>query len=341
MRCKSESEVPEALSNLTTEEKAFLETVPIFINVRDRLICLEKLLDWLERAGHRNITLIDNASTYPPLLSLLDQCKYRTIRLKRNLGNSALWRLKELRGVITNEWFVYTDPDVIPADTCPLDVVVQMRRMLQKFPFYLKAGLGLRLDDLPDRYHLKRAVIDWEQHLIGKEIAQEVFEADVDTTFALYRPGAPCTTGPSVRFQGRYSARHLPWYCDSSEPDEEERYYRNHALSGVTTWSVKGNERYQRKTVPGGIATRIRRDPHAFLKGIRRSGTGRIASLLAILRPCSSNGWRRLFEETSPTPEEARQTIVKVITSEDWNRAWRLTDPWRRAKYRLRSFLRI
>lgn len=338
MKGRSKSEALEDLSHLPWEEKQFIERVPVFINVRDRLSCLEQLLKWLERAGHRNITLIDNASTYPPLVSFLDQSNYRTIRLRRNLGHTALWRVKELRSTIAKQWFVYTDPDVVPADTCPLNVVAHLHRQLQESPFYLKAGLGLRLDDIPDCYHLKQQVIDWEQHLIGKEIAPDVFEADVDTTFALYRPGTPPITGPSIRFQGRYSAHHLPWYSDSSQPDEEERYYRSHASRTMTTWTVCGNARYLLATVPGGVAEQMGSTPCALLKTILRSWTGRIFSLLTALRGMSGKEQRVWGRDEPLTPEQARQTIIKILLSDDWSLAWRVTEPLRQVKFRFISF---
>jgi hypothetical protein len=340
MEYELKNETAQVLNHSTPEEREFLETVPVIINVRDRLSCLMQLLKWLERAGHRNITLIDNASTYPPLLNFLAQGNYRTIRLKRNLGSRALWKVKELRSIIAKQWFVYTDPDVIPADTCPLNVVAHLHRQLQESPFYLKAGLGLRLDDIPDCYHLKQQVIDWEQHLIGKEIAPDVFEADVDTTFALYRPGTPFILGPSIRFQGRYSAHHLPWYSDSSQPDEEGRYYRSHASRAMTTWTECGNARYLPATVPGGVAAQIRCDPHAVLKSILTSYGGRFFSLLAFLRDLSSKrkeGWLR---KEALTPGQATQAIFKIITSEDWALAWRLTEPLRDLKWRLITLVR-
>ena len=339
MECESKSVALGALSHSAPEEREFLETVPIFISVRDRLSCLMQLLKWLERAGHRNITLIDNASTYPPLVSFLDQGNYRTIRIKRNLGHTALWRVKELRSVIAKQWFVYSDPDVVPADTCPLNVVALLHRQLQEFPFYLKAGLGLRLHDLPDCYHLKQSVIDWEQHLIGKEIAPDVFEADVDTTFALYRPGTPYITGPSIRFQGMYSAHHLPWYSDSSQPDEEERYYRRHASPTVTTWNVYEEFHYQEASVPGGVSAEIGSDSSAYLKRMLGTKTGRVASLVSSLRALAGTGRRDWVSEGPLTPEQAKQTIIKFILSDDWSFAWRVTDPLRRAKFRFKSFL--
>ena len=45
------------------------QQIPIFINSRDRLICLQRLIDWLQNAGYRNIYILDNDSTYPKLLN--------------------------------------------------------------------------------------------------------------------------------------------------------------------------------------------------------------------------------------------------------------------------------
>jgi|GEM_PF-2886097 hypothetical protein len=340
MKSKLRDEAFEVMRYSTLEEAEFLKSVPVFINVHDRLSCLQQQLEWLRRAGHQNITLIDNASTYPPLLRFLNQGKYRAIRLKKNLGHTALWRLKELRGVIAKQWFVYTDPDVIPTAACPLDVVAYLHGLLQDYPFYLKAGLGLRLDDLPDCYHLKQQVIDWEQNLIGSEIAPDVFEADVDTTFALYRPGTPYIIGPSVRFQGRFAARHLPWYSDSSQPDEEERYYRSHASTGVTTWSVYGDTRNEREPGPGGVAAQISMDPHAFLEKILRSPVGRTASLLATFQALSGKSRHLWTKEEPSTLEQARERVLEIIASDDWINAWRLTAPLRQLKSRFTSVLR-
>jgi hypothetical protein len=340
MKGQSKSEALEDQSHLPWEEKSFIEKVPIFINVRDRLSCLEKLLKWLERAGHRNIILIDNASTYPPLLNFLGQSTYRTIRLKHNIDQTALWRVKELRSIIANQWFVCTDPDVIPSDICPLNAVAHLYGLLQTFPHYLKAGLGLQLDDIPECYHLKHHVIDWETKLIGEEIAPDVFEADVDTTFALYRPGTPYVIGPSIRVYGKYSAHHLPWYANSSQPDQEEQYYRSHALSYVTTWNVSEHTQSQDTTLPRRVTEQIRSHPDAVLKSILMSPRGRLFSLLAFLRGFSCKRNERRVRKDALTPKQRRQAILDIITSEEWALAWRLSEPLRHLKWRLITIFR-
>lgn len=223
-----------------SEIKSFVENVHVFVIVRDRVECLRSLITWLSQAGHKNITLINNASTYPPLLEFLGQTTYRVINLDKNLGHTALWQLPELLDIISANWFVYTDPDVIPTHDAPATAVGDFYNFLLNNQRYLKAGCALSIDDLPDHYHLKADVLRWEQQYYAQRVSADIFIADIDTTLALHRPGTEYCYGPAARFAGKYKARHLPWYANSLEPTAEEVYYREHALSAVTTWNVSG-----------------------------------------------------------------------------------------------------
>ena len=44
--------------------------IPIVINSRDQLASLRQLVDWVLQAGYRNVNILDNASTFPPLVAL-------------------------------------------------------------------------------------------------------------------------------------------------------------------------------------------------------------------------------------------------------------------------------
>ncbi|HEV2134653.1 MAG TPA: hypothetical protein VGR47_10385 [Terracidiphilus sp.] len=280
---------------------------------------LTKLLEWLNQAGHHNIILIDVASTYPPLLKFLDSSPYRVVKLKRNIGFAALWMLPEFRKVIRNKWFVYSDSDVVPAEFCPPDAVAYLYHLLQEFPGYLKAGLGLRLDDIPDHYRHRQEVLDWESGLYAREVAPEVFQADVDTTFALYRPQAPRTC-PALRTRGTYEARHTPWYADSANPDAEEIYYQAHAWPVRRHWTLKGERLGKPKLppVPGGMASQFESDPQSLLAMLLGSKSGRLMLLYRRVRGLLGKPvtpWRACNPATAA---EAQQTIVEILSSDEW-----------------------
>lgn len=204
---------------------------PIFINVRDRLGPLRDLVAWLEHAGHQRITLLDNASTYGPLIDYLDRTPHRVVYLGENLGARALW----LSGLApTDEPYVNTDPDIVPIEDCPPKAVARLRYLLEAYGAP-KVGLGLYLEDVPAHCpHL-----DWERSLVGiaskqfpvptgHEIAPGVFRSLVDTTFAIYQPGVPFDL-PAIRTGYPFQARHVSpsWYGGALS--DEDRHYLEHA----------------------------------------------------------------------------------------------------------------
>jgi len=297
--------------------KEYTKNIPIFINTRDRFSCVNHLIDWLSKNGYTNIVIIDNASTYPILVEFLKECPYPVIRLKKNLGHTALWMIKAIRPIIRKEWFVYTDPDVVPIETCPSDVITHFYKILNRHPEYVKVGLGLLLNDIPDHYHLKRSVITWESNLYGREIEPEVFEADVDTTFALYRPKVSYTVAPALRTLGNYQARHLPWYIDSEHIDEEEQYYRNHAIQYITHWNISGTSKHEKLNLRGGTTAVWSSNSKEFFLKLINSKSFKIATFFRKFRNIHYKTKIDLEDETL-SDEQIKIEIMRLLTSDDW-----------------------
>ncbi len=103
--------------------------------------------------------------------------------------------------------------------------------------------------DLPEKYPLKNEVIQWEKQFWEKELEKGVYEAGVDTTFALYKPGSfEYTIHPSIRTGDPFTARHMPWYSDLRKPSKEDIFYKNKASKTITSWNVdKLPERYKKE----------------------------------------------------------------------------------------------
>ena len=160
------------------------------------------------------------------------------MRIDDNLGHTALWRTDLLDRFAIDTPFVYTDPDILPDETCPPDAVGHLCRVLLRHGRPVKVGFGIRIDDLPDRYRHKDAVTRWEAQFWteARQLRPGQYWAPIDTTFALYS-ARDAYDVPGIRTGPPYVARHLPWYADSERPDEEERYYRAHAAPSVTTWT--------------------------------------------------------------------------------------------------------
>ena len=216
-----------------------VEQFPIIINVRDRLEPLRDLVAWLEHVGQEQIWLNDNASTYPPMVEYLDNSPHHVVRHSTNLGHRSPW----LSGLVTRlgltRHFVVTDPDVVPSEECPHDALEVFRDALDANPGVDKAGFSLRLDDLPEHYEHRDDVILWESQFWKNEGPSGFFVAEIDTTFALYRPGEHHQNNKCLRSAPPYTARHMPWYQDSANPTEEQQYYVEHADSLIINWDKK------------------------------------------------------------------------------------------------------
>jgi hypothetical protein len=210
---------------------------PVFVICRDRLTPTQRLVAWLERHDVDRIVLVDNASTYEPLLEFLDASPHHVARLGDNLGPRAVWTAGLRDRYAKGEPYIVSDCDVVPDEACPDDAIDYLSWALARFPRYVKAGLGLRIDDLPDCYALADDVRQWERRFWLRRFAGNLYHANVDTTFALYRPGSQFQLAPAIRAGFPYVARHLPWYSSTTDPTDEERYYRDHCLSDITNWN--------------------------------------------------------------------------------------------------------
>lgn len=218
----------------------FSET-PILLISYNRLSYLQQLVSWLEKAGYQNIQIVDNQSSYPPLLDYLAKTPHKVHHMDKNYGHLVVWKSGRFDALINSQHYVVSDCDVLPAESCGADVVERCFEILERYPAFTKAGPSLRIDDIPEHYYLKEKVIDWEKAFWEHPLEDgTLFEAAIDTTFALYRPGISASDERwwrSIRMAPPYTARHLPWYANGSSSDEDLFYQRS--LNNFSSqWSI-------------------------------------------------------------------------------------------------------
>lgn len=215
--------------------------INVFIIAFNRLKYLIQLVTWLEKAGFEKIHIVDNASTYPPLLNYLKKTKHSVHHLDKNYGHLAVWECGKFKNIIDKEYYIVTDFDILPIEKCPLNVTEYFRNILDKYPKFTKVGFSLKIDDIPNEYNYKDNVIEWEGQFWKDKIAEGLFNASIDTTFALYRPRIyphQKKWWKSIRTDYPYISRHLPWYENSSQVDEEDVYYQKNIKNKSSFWSV-------------------------------------------------------------------------------------------------------
>lgn len=186
-----------------------------------------RLVEWLQDANV-SIKVIDNGSTWEPLLRYYETSGLEIIRPGNNLGPYAFWELGLHR---SSERFIITDPDVVPSSECPKDLIARMSEMLDKG--HKKVGPSLRIDNLPGNYPGTEKVISWEQQFWTNP-TEGGYAALIDTTFAMYEPDRPFEL-PALRLAAPYSFEHVPWY-EGSEQNAERDFYNSTKRMEWTNW---------------------------------------------------------------------------------------------------------
>ena len=214
------------------------KSIPIIINNFNRLAYLRRMIASLQNRGYTNLIILDNASTYPPLLEWYEnECKAKVIKLGANFGHTALWASGMIER-FNNDYFVYTDPDLELLDECPDDFLWRMLQNLKARVKGQKVALSLKIDDIPDDYPYKEDVLRQEIPFYST-MEYGMYVADVDTTFALHEPyaeGGYVDGMATYRMPYPIQCRHLPWYEVSEKRLEEDAYYIAHKRSDLSWW---------------------------------------------------------------------------------------------------------
>jgi glycosyltransferase involved in cell wall biosynthesis len=220
---------------------------PIIINNRNRFTTTKNMVEHLLNLNkNQEIIILDNDSTYDPLIKWYKQVEDKIdIRYLKNEGHLAVWSTgiyKEL-----GDYFIYTDSDLELNLNMPYSYQIFMYNLMQKYEIN-KIALGIKINDLPDHYRYKNQVIRNESGWWSEEVEKDIYKADTDTTFALLR-NIGDNPFKSLRIcKPDFICKHVPFYIDLENLDEEEKYYIENIGETVTTQYTKQHKEPKKYT---------------------------------------------------------------------------------------------
>jgi|TARA_B110000858_G_scaffold172471_1_gene203633 hypothetical protein len=197
---------------------------------RNLLTTFKNTLEFLRKEPRVEIHILDQESTYPPLLEF-----YKTIteeiHYAKNEGPYSAWDPKY--EYLRKGYFIVADTDCI-YDNVPDDWLDVMLHAINQ-PGSPKIGFSLEIEDLPNTDQGKQSYAHeakyWENKIdLG-------WDAHVDTTFALYRANLSFSYN-GIRLDKPYCIQHAPWYIDDCCIPEEWQYYLDHA-NHISTWGTR------------------------------------------------------------------------------------------------------
>ncbi len=234
-------------NNYAYKQIADYQSIPIIIISFNQLFYLEKLVSLLLKYEYKNIVIIDNNSTYPPLLKYFTtiQNQVKIHKLTDNIGHMVFWKKKEIFEMYSKGYYIVTDADILPIESCPINFVKKLMTVLNQNSRITKAGLSLKIDDIPDTNPNKTAIVKWESQFWQKKITNGQFKSATDTTFALYKPNYTYKNKrfyKAIRTDEPYQAYHGGWYIDFENLTDEQKYYiKTTNLSSSWKTDEKGN----------------------------------------------------------------------------------------------------
>jgi len=200
----------------------------VFIIMFNRLTWPRQLAEQLSYKGCE-VILIDNNSTYPPLLEWYENCPYKVHRLEKNVRAFGFWQTGILEQY-TDRYYMVTDCD-LDISAVPDNFVDVLLNKLKKSSAY-KVGLSLEINDLPDNDFTKK-VIGWEKMFWNSKDEDGFYRASTATTLAVYdkeRINLDLYNG--IRSPRPYTAKHLCWYMTLENINDEDIFYIRSINSG-------------------------------------------------------------------------------------------------------------
>jgi len=217
--------------------------VKAFIVFRDRVMYAQRCAAALAAAG-LEVCIADHGSTWPAAVQwIADMEAAGTLVLRRGGGRpQTIWEWAPFRDACGSERYILTDPDSVPSEDCPGDWLARLSALLDRFRHKQKAGLGLRIDRIPLYYQRREHVLTWEQQFWQRPVSEGVYDANIDTTLAMYRPLGEVSypDGSALRTGLPYVADHLAWYENLDDLPPELSWYYEHIEPGIAFWTAAG-----------------------------------------------------------------------------------------------------
>ena len=203
----------------------------VFVTIWNRYTWAIPLLADFAKAGLTPI-IIDNNSTYPPLLEWYEkECPYQVIRRTTNDGPWAFF-ITELYQQYRDRYFMVSDSDQ-DISQCPDGWVdVLMKGLEETEDNVWKSGLSQKIDDLPKDNPYAKEIFEYESafysninkfgyYRVWMDIGIAIYDRERRSEYPNKDPNWYC----AVRSPLPYQSRHLDWYLTPETLREEDIYY--------------------------------------------------------------------------------------------------------------------
>jgi hypothetical protein len=204
--------------------------IPVIINNRDLLswpkAMVEKIATY-DNVGE--IVIVDNASSYKPLIEWYRSQSIANIIYCDNLGHAAPWISQTVQH-LNSPYYVVSDSD-LGLENTPTDTLTVLAEKLSSIVSINKLGLGLnwQIVNKNSPYYERLNLFECDRWTKSSVVNEAYLDVAIDTTFAMYNKNHYFIGGASLSYP--YVARHYPWELSMDHGNNEFKYYIERASS--------------------------------------------------------------------------------------------------------------
>lgn len=239
-----------------------IKSIPFYVVAFNRINGLKKAHDFVSRSSiPLELVVLDMGSTWEPFMKYRDSLGIQVIKFPHGMGPRDLWVTGELSSLGTGGFFL-ADGDIDYSQVSS-KAAEKMVNLSQKYPWFPKVGLALKISDLPKDFEGNR-IRDWEKGHWQVRWEKETFLTGLDTTTAYYpRREKTFHYRPALRIAGEYHAIHYPWYERPENYDDEAKFYTSLASAKISSAqaSLWPNRNFKIKRLIWKLAYTILRVP--------------------------------------------------------------------------------
>lgn len=238
--------------------------IPLIIPNFNQLTWLMQLILWWNyNTKNQPVIILDNCSTYPPLIDFYKNHSFKNVTLVRckenNCGNNLRKYISD-KIVGKYEYYCISNPDILPHPATPEFFLDILRTCIDRYKYH-HAGFKLIINDLPGFIDNKNTILNQERKFWDRQVMithnninYKAFIAPIDLTFCMFTTKNSGWHYPMDRTEWNNSIRildafHLGWYVHPNTAIEEPKFYFKTCLRKATTKHVKGVNNYKPQTL--------------------------------------------------------------------------------------------
>jgi hypothetical protein len=220
-----------------------MSTIPVVLISWNNLTFIKSFLNQVSKLNHP-IIILDNNSTYQPLIQYYNDLKdpnIKVVRLDKNYGHKVYQEMSHLLPDV----YVLSDPDLLLNEKMPIDTIEQLYTISQKYNA-CRVGLALDISDankfIKGNYgKLVHSIESNYYRSLINDPEYKLYIAPIDTTFCLINKNIK--NNLQLRVGGNFTAKHLPWYDgylkNNIPKDELKVWIENNKSSSILEYIDK------------------------------------------------------------------------------------------------------